>query len=250
MQLLAECGTAQPSLDTELVAAVKAADLEMAQKLLESLDTAELERVLKRGVDDAGRQLLHVSATQGDQAGSADIVRLLLELGAPVDDVDFGGDTPLSLALAAACCSESLGDGDSWAALDTLRVLLVAGARADASGKLSSPSCALAEGFMKGRHLDVCRLLHAFGAQLPWFEDSTSFQAEPAEPADDGTFEAQCEQESIPSERLGALGAKAVLAACMNWRQMTVKQLRSECNDVGIPTDGCVEKHEIISTLR
>ena len=46
----------------------------------------ELEQVLTRGVDDAGRQLLHVSAAQGACEGAADVVRLLLELGAPVDD--------------------------------------------------------------------------------------------------------------------------------------------------------------------
>ena len=53
---------------------------------MSSLGTMELEQVLTRGVDDAGRQLLHVSAAQGACEGAADVVRLLLELGAPVDD--------------------------------------------------------------------------------------------------------------------------------------------------------------------
>ena len=247
-----------PSLNTELVAAVKGSDLETVQGLLSSLGSVELERVLARGVDDAGRQLLHVAAAQGAQGGAADMVRLLLEFGAPADDVDFAGDTPLSLAASASVAAtqgerESADDsGDSWAALDTVRVLLVAGASADAGGKLSAPTCVLAEAFQGGGSRDLCQLLHAFGAALPWFEGSTS-QTD----ADDkdvghvgqGTFEAQCEQEGIPSETLGVLGSKAVLAACIKWREMTVKQLRAECADSGIPTDGCVEKSEIISKL-
>ncbi|CAE7737246.1 dnaJ [Symbiodinium necroappetens] len=254
VQLLAENGSVQPpSLNSEVMAAVKAADVDTLQRLLSSLGTLELERVLTRGVDDAGRQLLHVSAAQGAQEGAADVVRLLLEFGAPTDDVDFAGDTPLSLAVLTASASDC-DDGGSWAALDTCRVLLVAGASADAGGQLSAPNCALAEAFQSGRGHDVCQLLHAFGANMPWYavaEASNESADADAEYADvgHGTFEAQCEQEGIPLEKLGTLGAKAVLAACSAWRQMTVKQLRSECSDVGIPTDGCVEKAEIFSRL-
>jgi hypothetical protein len=59
-------------------------------------------------------------------------------------------------------------------------------------------------------------------------------------------LERQCQEEAIPLESLGSLGAKAVLAACCHWRQMNVKQLKAECSEVGIPTDGCVEKGEVI----
>ena len=254
MQLLAENGSVQPpSLNSELMAAVKASDVDTVQRLLSSLGTLELERVLTRGVDDAGRQLLHVSAAQGTQEGAADVVRLLLEFGAPTDDVDFAGDTPLSLAVLTASAGADGDAGGSWAALDTCRVLLVAGASADAGGQLSAPNCTLAEAFQSGRGQDVCQLLHAFGANMPWYAvaDASNESADAeCEDVGHGTFEAQCEQEGIPLDKLGVLGAKAVLAACSGWRQMTVKQLRSECSDVGIPTDGCVEKAEIFSLLR
>ncbi|CAJ1336686.1 unnamed protein product, partial [Effrenium voratum] len=217
-------GEAADSLQTaELVEALNVAEM---HGLLSNLSNADLQRVLARGVDGSGRQLLHIAASLGGDDAAADMARLLIEFGAPVDDADFQGNTPLSLAVGAACAAS-----DKWPALDTIRALLVAGAFPD-QGLLSHD-------LVDASNMDIHRLLQAFGEPV---------QQEEEEPALD--LEAQCAEESIPLEKLGPLGAKAVLVACCKWRGMSVKQLRTECADLGIPTDGCVEKAEVIGRLR
>ena len=87
-------------------------------------------RFCPKGVDESGRQLLHFASRQGGQDAAADMVRLLLEYGAPVNAADFTGETPLSLAITASleCLESESESSNAWAALDTIRVLLVSGA--------------------------------------------------------------------------------------------------------------------------
>lgn len=221
-----------PALDLDALKAVETCDVDKMQLLLEGLVESETQRILSKGVDETGRQLLHVASSQGGE-DAADMVRLLLEHGAPVNAADFIGDTPLSLAIAVV--TESAHSDSTWAALDTIRVLLVAGAN-----NVSSLLLAELEGRSNEEELcQLWRLLQAFG--LGGSEAPEASQDE--KPTD---LEQQCQEEAVPLEKLGSLGAKAVLGSCAQWRQMNVKQLRSECAEVGIPTDGCVEKGEVI----
>ena len=241
--------------------AVETCNVEEMQLLL-----LEGSQILSKGVDESGRQLLHFASRQGGQDAAADMVRLLLEYGAPVNAADFTGETPLSLAITASleCLESESESSNAWAALDTIRVLLVSGAT-----ELSSSVRERLER-LEGLELDednlaeLLHLLQAFGivdgpAQgEPRSTDGTDGTdgADGADGADaEGTansqsealdLERQCQEEAIPLESLGSLGAKAVLAACCHWRQMNVKQLKAECSEVGIPTDGCVEKGEVI----
>lgn len=245
--------------------AVETCNVEEMQLLL-----LEGSQILSKGVDESGRQLLHFASRQGGQDAAADMVRLLLEYGAPVNAADFTGETPLSLAIAASleCLESESESSNAWAALDTIRVLLVSGAtELSSSVRERLERLERLEG-LEGLELDednlaeLLHLLQAFGivdgpAQgEPRSTDGT----DGADGADaEGTansqsealdLERQCQEEAIPLESLGSLGAKAVLAACCHWRQMNVKQLKAECSEVGIPTDGCVEKGEVIERLR
>ena len=221
-----------PALDLDALKAVETCNVDKMQLLLEGLGESETQRILSKGVDETGRQLLHVASSQGGE-DAADMVRLLLEHGAPVNAADFIGETPLSLAIAVV--TESDHSDSTWAALDTIRVLLVAGAN-----NVSSLLLAELEGRSNEEELcQLCRLLQAFG--LGGSDAPEASQDE--KPTD---LEQQCQEEAVPLEKLGSLGAKAVLGSCAQWRQMNVKQLRSECAEVGIPTDGCVEKGEVI----
>lgn len=208
----------------------------LAQDLLEGSET---ERILSKGVDESGRQLLHLASCRGDQEAAADMVRLLLEHGAPVNAADFTGETPLSLAVAAAL--QTSASDRAWAALDTVRVLLVAGAIDLSPSVLQRLDEANDE-----EAAELFRLLQAFGIGDFGAAEMPEAEAEAEKISD---LDQQCQQESIPLEQLGSLGARAVLASCEHWRQMTVKQLRSECSELGIPTEGCVEKAEVIQTL-
>ena len=114
-----------PALDLDALKAVETCDVDKMQLLLEGLGESETQRILSKGVDETGRQLLHVASSQGGE-DAADMVRLLLEHGAPVNAADFIDETPLSLAIAVV--TESDHSDSTWAALDTIRVLLVAGA--------------------------------------------------------------------------------------------------------------------------
>ena len=233
--------------------AVETCNVEEMQLLL-----LEGSQMLSRGVDESGRQLLHFASRQGGQDAAADMVRLLLEYGAPVNAADFTGETPLSLAITASLeCLESSESESSnaWAALDTIRVLLVSGAT-----ELSS---SVRERLERLERLELdedddlaelLRLLQAFGivdgpAQGEPRSTDGADGAEGTADCQSLDLERQCQEEAIPLESLGSLGAKAVLAACCHWRQMNVKQLKAECSEVGIPTDGCVEKGEVIEHL-
>ena len=240
--------------------AVETCNVEEMQLLL-----LESSQILSKGVDESGRQLLHLASRQGGQDAAADMVRLLLEYGSPVKAADFTGETPLSLAITASLeCLESESESlNAWAALDTIRVLLVSGATELSSsvrerleqlgrlGRLELDEDDLAE---------LLRLLQAFG--IVDGVDGAEVAPGYGEPSTDGAgtgaegtasqsedLERQCQEEAIPLETLGSLGAKAVLATCFHWRQMNVKQLKAECSEVGIPTDGCVEKGEVIEHL-
>ena len=238
--------------------AVEACDVDRMLSLLVTLTPSpeEIQRILAGGVDDSGHQLLHIAAMKGTEDAAADMVRLLLEYGAPPSAADFAGETPLSLAVDA-----SLEDVSAWAALDTVRVLLVAGASVELPDTLLLQ---LRERAQAGELGELGRLLEAFGVDIDKKEKETAEMGHSEKGEEDKeqgesnqdretkekVLEEQCKEECIPLEKLGSLGAKAVWASCTKWREMNVKQLRAECAELGIPTDGCVEKSEIIEHLR
>ncbi|CAK9011431.1 unnamed protein product [Durusdinium trenchii] len=247
-----------PAVDLDALQAVQRCDLERMQGLLSDLTDHECQKLLTRGVDDSGRQLLHIAASKGSEEDAADMARLLLDYGAPMGGADFAGETPLSLAVAASLDAVLRGtvegekgaskDGSAWAALDTIRVLLVAGASPSDAIGLSSSTSKLREALQEHPEdvADLCRLLQAFGAEF-----QTDAEDPDADASEDRDFTE--DRESVPPDlekRLGSLGAKVVMASCSKWRQMNAKQLRAECAEVGIPTDGCVEKGELIERLR
>eukprot|EP00438_Fugacium_kawagutii_P033466 Skav230619 [mRNA] locus=scaffold1673:71586:75111:+ [translate_table: standard] len=232
--------TSGGSGDLEALQAVETCNVEKMQDDL--LEGSETERILSKGVDESGRQLLHLASCRGDQEAAADMVRLLLEHGAPVNAADFTGETPLSLAIAAAL--QTSASDRAWAALDTVRVLLVAGAIDLSASVLQRLDEANDE-----EAAELFRLLQAFGIGDFGAADAEMPEVPEGEAEKSSDLEQQCHQESIPLEQLGSLGARAVLAACEDWRQMTVKQLRFECSELGIPTEGCVEKAEVIQML-
>lgn len=246
-----------PAVDLDALQAVQRCDLERMQGLLSDLTDHECQKLLTRGVDDSGRQLLHIAASKGSEEDAADMARLLLDYGAPMGGADFAGETPLSLAVAASLDAVLRGtvegekgaskDGSAWAALDTIRVLLVAGASPSDAIGLSSSTSKLREALQEHPEdvADLCRLLQAFGAEF-----QTDAEDPDADASEDRDFTE--DRESVPPDlekRLGSLGAKVVMASCSKWRQMNAKQLRAECAEVGIPTDGCVEKGELIERL-
>ena len=241
VNLFVEFGIADTGVpDDALLAAVEMCDVEKMRELLEGTASSQ---ILSKGVDEFGRQLLHLASCCGGQDAAADMVRLLLEHDAPVNAADFSGETPLSLAITAFFESSDSSSADSWAALDTIRVLLVAGAT-----DLSSSVLRGLEENQNEENEELRRLLQAFGIGVgeAGAVGSESESVESVERSDLEQFHQKCQEESIPLDKLSSLGAKAVLASCCQWREMNVKQLRAECSEVGIPTDVCVEKAEVI----
>lgn len=240
----------ESTVPSELLSAVQSCDVESVGVLLAAIRGSSAQHLPSKGVDQSGSSLLHIVAARGQHEGAADVARLLLEHKVPVDAKDLSGETPLSLAVFAA-----LDCTDNWAALDTVRVLLVAGADANAGVQslqkaVEVPGLEGADSDEQGR-LDVCRLLQAFGAEFSGTaSDSHSAHDNTTGGEGDQSLEARCADEDLPLDKLGPVRAKAVLGECDRWREMSVKQLRASCVAEGIPTDGCVEKIEIISRLR
>jgi len=227
-----------------LRAAVEAFNVEGVQDALEALG-AKAEAVLA-AVDAAGRTLLHACAVYAAWDRAADVARLLVEHSAHVDTRDAAGEAPVALAVAAGIA----GQESCQEALDTIRVLLVRGTTAEFPREWQQAGSPLAEAAQTSAGQDVCKLLLAFGADLPWYlpQGSSVPVAEESQP--DSSLPTQCAELGIPLELLGNAGASKVLHECDRWRGMSVKQVRMECKSQGLPTDGCVEKGEIVARLR
>ena len=234
-----------PAKPMSLRAAVKAGSAEAVRGAVDRLGANAVDAM--DAVDATGRTVLHICAASAALYDAADIARLLLESRAHVDAPDAAGRTPLGLAVAAGISEEA----EAWAALDTIRVLLVAGASPGAVREWGEEGSALraADG-PAGR--DICKLLQAFGAELPWLgtaPDAADCEEEVAADTEEA-LAAQCTEHGVPLEQLGASGAGPVLAECRRWRGMGIRDLRAECDAERLPTEGCVEKADLVARLR
>lgn len=125
------------------------------QRLLDAVSRADrttIDRALARGAtlqtkDDIGRSLALLAVLD---AGDLDLLRWLHAKGAPLDDADNGGRTPLSFAAA---------NGQ----LDIVRYLLDNGAAVDRADVLQRTPLSHAA---LGGHRDIVALLNDRGAKV------------------------------------------------------------------------------------
>ena len=240
-----------------LWAAVEAVDINAVQDALEELgDEAEVAVETTSGLQGGGRTLLHVCAQNAARDDASEIARLLLEQFASADARDAEGQTPLALAVTSGIAAD---EDSHYAAFDMIRVLLVADA-STAVEAWQSPDGDLASVSGTESGGAICKLLQAFGAELPWYVKAADNTAEP-EPAEDrepapeademdaGALRAQCDEQGIPLEALGARAAGAVLGDCQRWRKMRAEELRAECDLWDLPTGDCVEKGDFVARL-
>lgn len=238
--ILAACSPA-----AQLRVAVSLGDLNAVQEVLEELGP-KVQAALQ-AADDRGRCVLHDCAACAAGEGAADVTRLLIECNARVDVSDFDNETPLTLAVSAALAEEDSNPD----ALDTLRVLLVNGSSADFADGWQDPEGALARAAETAAGSEVVKLLTAFGAYLPWQAASPMGGAPQEEPPSEGpSLQQRCAEQDVPLDVLGPDAAKAVVTECERWAGFSAKQVRQECKSRGVPTEGCVEKSEMLSKLR
>ena len=227
--------------------AVEASDVEAVQVALDSLgDDADAVMEMTNGVQGGGRTLLHVCSANAALDDAGEIARLLLERSAKLDIQDLSGQLPLALAVTAGITAQE----NHYAAMDTIRVLLNAGAPVDVENWLDRDSD-LARAAQTQTGSAICKLLDAFGADLPWLGLSAQ-REQPDEEGDSSADQitAQCTEQGIPIEAVGASGARRILCDCDRWRSMRVVQLREECDLQNLATSDCVEKSDFVARLR
>lgn len=232
--------------------AVRVGDVGMVQGILEELGgSVEEAMLMTTGIRGGGHTLLHVCALNAPMDFAEDVARILIENMARLDIEDVSGRRPLELAVTSclACAEDEI-----FSAIGTLRVLLASGASAIA-GEWADPASALAKAADSQRGVAICRMLRAFGADLPWLDDASvpTPHEEPVEAEGGGLsvdLSARCEKEGVPLESLGSVLAESVLRECATWWALSSKDLRIECKSKDLPTDDYVEKGDFVRRLR
>jgi uncharacterized protein len=123
-------------------------------------DAAEVERLLKNGVDPNEAQLGVTALINACNMGSVEIVKMLLSKGADPDKKDWEGWRPLMAAASGASHADSR--NKEPICLEIVQLLIAGGADVNARGKRGQTALKYAKSAL---HENVAELLIQHGAK-------------------------------------------------------------------------------------